>query len=117
MGRVSPACTVGAAEGTAGCCPSTLLGTALSLSSLDVAPDDPEPAEGSKGCAAVPTPTTAASTTTEIVRTIMPAPSRTRPPRQRGSHKTSFIASRLQELFMRSGAQEKLIWKQTRNSS
>src|SRR5688572_15984112 len=54
MGRVSPACTVGAAEGTAGCCcPSTPLGTA-------------------------PTPTLTATTaaTTQTVRRIMLAPSR-----------------------------------------
>src|SRR5688572_12592947 len=54
MGRVSPACTVGAADGTAGgggCCP----------------------------WAATPTLTAAAAVTTQIVRTIMRAPSSFRP--------------------------------------
>src|SRR5688572_18114291 len=66
MGRVSPACTVGAADGTGtggccDCCPSTALGAALSTS---------------KGCcAATPALTPAASTTAQIVRTIILAPS------------------------------------------
>src|SRR5262245_28989066 len=51
MGRVSPACTVGAAEGTGGCCPSTTLRPASVLAL-----------------------TAAAIITTLIVRTIILAP-------------------------------------------